>query len=363
MANISAMKIDIDTESVINTLLSGNFDIGDNPYGAMKTIINYTDSIFNSLKELEENWNKAVSEVGEHINLSKLVPDPGGDELANQATDLGDGVSGSLTGVNTYLNVRSGAGTCNQVVGSLTNGMAFEVLNETMKDDKGVTWYKVKYKDQNGNEVEGYVHENYIKFDNSAFDSSTPQTSTETGQGDSGVAGATDSSSSGVSNGITSSETSQGTSPSNLGIVELNNPNSHLNIRSTPDSNSGTSNIVGQFSNGDKINVLGEENGFYKIKTSSGDIGYISKDYVNLPINGKVPQNVVVDTPLTAKVKLENSDSSLNFRSTPNRNNNSNIIGNIKDATEVDVLERYGSWTKIKYNNQEGWVHSNYLDS
>lgn len=50
-----------------------------------------------------------------------------------------------------------------------------------------------------------------------------------------------------------------------------------LNIRSGPGKNYG---VVASASNGSTLTILGEENGFYKIRYSGSKIGYVSKDYV-----------------------------------------------------------------------------------
>lgn len=52
-----------------------------------------------------------------------------------------------------------------------------------------------------------------------------------------------------------------------------------LNIRSGPDRESS---VVASATNGSKVTVLGEENGWYKIEYSPGQQGYVSKDYVTV---------------------------------------------------------------------------------
>ena len=52
-----------------------------------------------------------------------------------------------------------------------------------------------------------------------------------------------------------------------------------LNIRSGP----GTSyEKVASAQNGAEVTVLGEENGWYKIKYNNTDTGYVSKEYVSV---------------------------------------------------------------------------------
>lgn len=86
--------------------------------------------------------------------------------------------------------------------------------------------------------------------------------------------------------GSTSSGTgSTGTSGGSTGTVtagskgKIVNAEGGLNIRSGP----GTSyEKVASASNGAEVTVLGEENGWYKIKYNNTDTGYVSKDYVSV---------------------------------------------------------------------------------
>ena len=132
-----------------------------------------------------------------------------------------------------------------------------------------------------------------------------------------------------------------------------------MNIRSTADSKD-SGNIIGSFTNGTKIEILGEENGFYQIKTATGETAYVSKAYINVSSNAKIP-NTSISIPTKTTVQINDSNSHLNFRSAPNSNNPKNIITGISNGTELDVLGRSGDWTKVKYNDQEGWVYTKYL--
>ena len=86
--------------------------------------------------------------------------------------------------------------------------------------------------------------------------------------------------------GSTSSGTgSTGTSGGSTGTVtagskgKIVNAEGGLNIRSGP----GTSyEKVASASNGAEVTVLGEENGWYKIRYNNTDTGYVSKDYVSV---------------------------------------------------------------------------------
>ena len=61
-----AIVTNIDGGSVMSSLAQGKFDIGENPYGCMTSIQNYTQSLFNAIDALQTNWASAVSDVGEY---------------------------------------------------------------------------------------------------------------------------------------------------------------------------------------------------------------------------------------------------------------------------------------------------------
>lgn len=51
--------------------------------------------------------------------------------------------------------------------------------------------------------------------------------------------------------------------------------------------------------------------------------------------------------------------SNLNMRTRPK----GKIIITLSKGTTIEVLDQsQGKWWKINYNNQDGWVHSNYLE-
>ena len=61
------------------------------------------------------------------------------------------------------------------------------------------------------------------------------------------------------------------------------------------------------------------------------------------------------------KVKKYVNVSVLNFRSGPSTK--ASIIGTISKGSEVEVISTPDGWSKIKYNEKEGYVASNYLSN
>lgn len=90
--------------------------------------------------------------------------------------------------------------------------------------------------------------------------------------------GSTSSGQSGSGTGTSGGSTSTGTVTSGSKGTIIN-ADGGLNIRSGP----GTSyDKVASASNGAEVTVLGEENGWYKIKYNNTDVGYVSKEYVSV---------------------------------------------------------------------------------
>ena len=78
---------------------------------------------------------------------SAPTTDPGGDPV----------VTGTVSGTDNGLNVRSGPGTEYERVASLRNGTTVTILEET-----GSGWYKISFAGANGVATEGYVSSDYI---------------------------------------------------------------------------------------------------------------------------------------------------------------------------------------------------------
>ena len=134
--------------------------------------------------------------------------------------------------VNSALNMRSGPGSNYGVIGTLRNNDKVEII----KDVDG--WYEIRF-----NGKVGYVSKSYITIVNE-----------------------------GANNG-TESVIKEGT---------VYGVSTNLNVRTGP----GTSyQVVGYLLSGDKVKILGEENGWYKVQfnASTGTKnGYVSKDYIKV---------------------------------------------------------------------------------
>ena len=131
------------------------------------------------------------------------------------------------------LNVRSGAGTSYEVIGSLKNGSTVTIV-ETKNG-----WHKIKY----GNSY-GYVSGNYVKINSSNSSGSTF------------------------------------TPPSNSGIVQKTGKviADVLNVRSGRGTNYSK---IGAVRGGSTVTIVETKNGWHKIKYGNGyGYGYVSAQYV-----------------------------------------------------------------------------------
>ena len=134
--------------------------------------------------------------------------------------------------VNSALNMRSGPGSNYGVIGTLRNNDKVEIIKEVDG------WYEIKF-----NGKVGYVSKSYITIVNEG------------------------------ANNETESVIKEGT---------VYGVSTNLNVRTGP----GTSyQVVGYLLSGDKVKILGEENGWYKIQFNAitgSKNGYVSKDYIKV---------------------------------------------------------------------------------
>lgn len=117
---------------------------------------------------------------------------------------------------------------------------------------------------------------------------------------------------------------------------------SALNVRSAP-----WGDIVGTLSDGDKVEIVGREGTWLKIKHGGGT-AFVHEAYVESASKG--PEKVIA----TGTVSVS---SDLNVRSGPW----GDILGSLNDGDKVEVLAKDGDWLKIKYNGRSAWVHKDYV--
>lgn len=107
--------------------------------------------------------------------------------------------------------------------------------------------------------------------------------------------------------------------------------------------------------NSDKVAILSSSNGWYNVKLNNGKKGWVSSKYIK---KGSYSSNNSQVSQSRAKVKA----TSLNIRKGPSTSYNK--IGLLSNGQVVDILEKNGTWSKVKKSNGlVGWVASTYLTS
>ena len=236
--------------------------------------------------------------------------------VSNSNSNLQNGTSISGYGKVTAstLNVRSGAGTNYSVVTKVYKGDKVNLLESSNG------WYKVKL----SNGKVGWASSDYItKINNSNNDSSN-------------------------------NNSQSGTSISGYGKVTA----STLNVR----SGAGTSySVVTKAYKGDKVELLESSNGWYKIKLSSGKVGWASSDYItkiNNSNNDSSNNNSQSGTSISGYGKV--TASTLNVRS--GAGTSYSVVTKAYKGDKVELLESLNGWYKIKLSSGKiGWASSDYI--
>jgi stage II sporulation protein D len=220
--------------------------------------------------------------------------------------------------VTTTLNVRQGPGLQYKRIGSLKPNVRVEIL------DQGAVWYKIKT-----GSLQGYVHGDYIKLESNEQPPKPPADDQDP-----------------------KPPVDPPTPPSNerrYAIVTA----SALNVRSGP---STRNHRVGMVVRGNKLTILEKSGEWYKMEYK-GLQGYVHGNYIKFE-GGSTTQptnpgsgNVIGKGTVVASLLNVRSGAGTNYRR----------IGALSRNAQVDVLEKVGSWYKIKYSNTTGYVHGDYL--
>ncbi|MDU6115069.1 MAG: SH3 domain-containing protein, partial [Paeniclostridium sordellii] len=136
-----------------------------------------------------------------------------------------------------------------------------------------------------------------------------------------------------------------------------------LHVRSGPSTNYSKITKVYQ---GQTVSIIESSNGWHKIKTPSGHVGWSSGEFINLSgesANGGNNNNSNsgsnTDNSLTGK-KATITASALNVRSGPSTGYN--IIGTTYQGNTVEIITSSNGWHKVKLSNgQVGWISGQYV--
>lgn len=113
-----------------------------------------------------------------------------------------------------------------------------------------------------------------------------------------------------------------------------------LNIRNTPKVED--KNKLYAVPKGTELEILGQDNDWYKVELENEQSGWINSNYVDVQNDS-----------------LYINANNVNFRE--EKNLHSKVYEILEKDTKVEFLEDNGDWIKVKYNNEEGYIYSKYI--
>lgn len=149
-----------------------------------------------------------------------------------------------------YLNVRIGPSTANSISSVIYKGEMFKVVDRAANG-----WYKVVLNDG----TVGWASNKYIDLTNEVDNTNIQNFTKKSGK-----------------NNKTEVNSSNSDSALSGNYGRVNNA-AGLNVRSGAGSKSS---VISTLKNNDIINIIGEENGWYKIKLDNGQVGYVGSTLV-----------------------------------------------------------------------------------
>ena len=251
---------------------------------------------------------------------------------------LGDNLNQDNVGLISanQLNVRTSPNENGQVIGTLHKNDKVNVLDKSIDG-----WYKIDFNGRRAYVSSKYV--NLISYKNNEVKTEVKK------------------------------EPIEGTGKVNI--------NTALNVRQASTTNSR---IIGSLKGGEKVNIISESNGFYKIEFNNS-YGYVYSKYISKDGDSEKVQVVKQEevkkekvdeskkeakaTPKAEPVVLAvrslnktgivNVSSSLNVRE--GASTSSKVIGSLSGNTKVTIIEEEGAFYKIEYKGSHGYVAKEYV--
>ncbi len=213
---------------------------------------------------------------------------------------------GAATVNAAVLNVRSGPGKDNSIVGTVTNGSIVVILEQTNND-----WYKINFEG-----TVGYVSTEYLQYV------------------------------------VTSANfTARGTVTADS-----------VRVRKGPGTSYDT---VSNCAHGENVDVIGINSGWYKIVTGAGITGYIRSDLMGVT-GGRAAGNVPSTTPESGTSTeptgtVTETDGvvmgwGVRFRTGPGMNYD--FITSLNRGTKVTVIGTEGDWYRCIYDGKTGYLNT-----
>ena len=234
------------------------------------------------------------------------------------------------------LNVRTSPNENGQVIGTLHKNDKVNVLDKSIDG-----WYKIDFNGRRAYVSSKYV--NLISYKNNEVKTEVKK------------------------------EPIEGTGKVNI--------NTALNVRQASTTNSR---IIGSLKGGEKVNIISESNGFYKIEFNNS-YGYVYSKYISKDGDSekvqvvkqeevkkeKVDESkkeakatpkaepVVLAVRSLSKTGIVNVSSSLNVRN--EASTSSKVIGSLSGNSKVTIVGEEGAFYKIEYKGSHGYVAKEYI--
>ncbi|MDH4424085.1 MULTISPECIES: SH3 domain-containing protein [Bacillus] len=224
--------------------------------------------------------------------------------------------SGNYTVNVSSLRVRTGPSTSHTTVGSITKGQVVQVVGEVQD------WFKINYAGQTA-----YVSKDYV---------------TKGGSNDNVTQG-------------NNQEQNNNVTVQTGGTYVVNATS--LRVRTGPATYHS---VIGGVLNGTTLNVIGSENGWFKVNYQ-GKTGFVSSEFVKFVKGGTTTpeQPKQPEQPSQAIGDYYINASALNVRS--GEGTNYRIIGALPQGQKVQVISENSGWSKINYNGQTGYIGTRFL--
>ncbi len=133
----------------------------------------------------------------------------------------------------------------------------------------------------------------------------------------------------------------------NLGIANVND---YLNVRKGPGEEYG---IVGKMPRHAGAEVLGEENGWYRIKSGNVE-GYVRGDYLLTGAEAReLADNEAADMAVSTA-------GGLRVREEPSLE--APVITQVAEGEELEVVETLDGWVKVMLDDEEAYVSADYVE-
>ena len=112
----------------------------------------------------------------------------------------------------------------------------------------------------------------------------------------------------------------------------------------------GASPVIFKLSKGEKVEHLATANGWWQIKTASGQVGYVYRTYLK-SVGNPIKKNAFYKVYKTSNLTVRKAPRSI-----------ADKLGTIKRGTSLQLKAKRGNWGFVKLkNNRSGWVQLKYL--